>query len=287
MPKIPIRNIAKKIKAPEYSGSFMIRDISKMFSGKDMVQDLHRHDFYLLFVFEKGKGEHIIDFIPYSIDDRSVFFMRPGQVHQLKLNKTSKGFLIQFDRGFYSPNGISSINIFRKVSNKNHCELNSASFTKLTPIVNNIFEEYKDQQENFSEFIKSSLDLLFIELARQSKEPEKSEKASDGYAQTQLERFLEILQENFTTKKQVDDYAKMMHLSTYQMNAITKSTLGKNCSDLINDQIILEAKRELLATSTQVNQIADELGYEDVSYFIRFFRKNTGYTPEAFRKNFK
>ena len=57
----------------------------------------------------------------------------------------------------------------------------------------------------------------------------------------------------------------MLNLSTYQLNAITKTTLGKTCSDLINEYIILEAKRYLLATSNKVNQIAYHLGYEDVS----------------------
>ncbi|MBK9402216.1 MAG: helix-turn-helix transcriptional regulator [Bacteroidetes bacterium] len=55
----------------------------------------------------------------------------------------------------------------------------------------------------------------------------------------------------------------------------------------INDEIILEAKRQLLAGSCQVNELAWQMGYEDVSYFIRFFKKHTGYSPEAFRKNFR
>jgi AraC-like DNA-binding protein len=81
----------------------------------------------------------------------------------------------------------------------------------------------------------------------------------------------------------VSFYADLLNLSSYQLNAITKATLGKTCSELINEFIILEAKRTLLATSNQVNQIAYHLGYEDVSYFIRFFKKHTGYSPEAFR----
>ena len=78
-----------------------------------------------------------------------------------------------------------------------------------------------------------------------------------------------------------------MSLSAYQLNNITKTTLGKTASDVINDHIILEAKRYLLATSEQVNQIAYHLGYEDTSYFIRFFKKHTGKTPDAFRSNLK
>jgi YesN/AraC family two-component response regulator len=63
--------------------------------------------------------------------------------------------------------------------------------------------------------------------------------------------------------------------------------VGKTVSELINEQIILEAKRHLLATSNQIKEIADQLGYEDHSYFIRFFKQQTGLSPDAFRKNFR
>jgi AraC-like DNA-binding protein len=78
-----------------------------------------------------------------------------------------------------------------------------------------------------------------------------------------------------------------MNLSAYQLNEITKSSIGKTASELINEHIILEAKRYLLATAEQVKEIADHLGYEDPSYFIRFFKKQTGFSPDAFRQQFK
>ena len=98
---------------------------------------------------------------------------------------------------------------------------------------------------------------------------------------------MELLRTNVTTHKQVSQYTDLLNLSTYQLNAITKATVDKPASELINEQIVLEAKRYLLATTDQVKDIADHLGYEDISYFIRFFKKHTGHSPEAFRKNFK
>jgi YesN/AraC family two-component response regulator len=76
-------------------------------------------------------------------------------------------------------------------------------------------------------------------------------------------------------------------MSIYQLNNVTKTTLNKTASEVINEHIILEAKRHLLATSELVNQIAYYLGYDDPSYFIRFFKKHTGASPEAFRLNLK
>jgi AraC family transcriptional regulator, transcriptional activator of pobA len=79
----------------------------------------------------------------------------------------------------------------------------------------------------------------------------------------------------------------MLHLTPYQLNAITKATVGKTGSEVINEHIILESRRHLLATTNQINAIALQLGYEDVSYFIRFFKKHTGHSPESYRQNFR
>lgn len=97
---------------------------------------------------------------------------------------------------------------------------------------------------------------------------------------------MELVEGNITQYKQVSQYADLLNLTVYQLNAITKALLNKNASQLINEYIILEAKRNLLATANQVSQIAYHLGYEDVSYFIRFFKKHTGFTPDAYRHNF-
>jgi AraC-like DNA-binding protein len=78
-----------------------------------------------------------------------------------------------------------------------------------------------------------------------------------------------------------------MNLSFYQLNEITRTAVGKTASAMIVEYIVLEAKRYLLASPNQVKEIADYLGYEDPSYFIRFFKKQTGLSPDAFRKNFK
>ena len=105
--------------------------------------------------------------------------------------------------------------------------------------------------------------------------------------QESFEEFTELLETNITSCKQVSQYTDLMSLSSYQLNEITKTAVGKTASVLIDEYIILEAKRYLLATSNQVKDIADQLGYEDVSYFIRFFKKHTGASPDVFRKNFK
>ncbi|TAH40290.1 MAG: helix-turn-helix domain-containing protein [Bacteroidetes bacterium] len=287
MKKIPIRRIGLNQHVPELSGTFVIRDIKSLLSEKDMNQDLHRHDYFYILVLEKGKGRHDIDFISYKVCDNCVFFLRPGQVHKLNLNAGSRGYLMQFNPEFYHPLDHESRQLLRKASSKPHCQPEAKGFGRLLRLLADVFQEFTDKKEGYQEVIRAYLGIFFIELVRQKQNISNSPGKVDLYDQERLDKFLELLERNISTHKQVSEYAEMMHLSTYQLNAITKAALGKTCSTLINEAVILEAKRCLLATSNQVNQVAFQLGYEDVSYFIRFFKKHSGFSPESFRLKFK
>lgn len=285
MKNIPVRHIKATQKEPVFTENFSIRDIRDLLAGKDMVQELHRHDFSYILALKKGTGDHEIDFTSYKICNHSVFLMRPGQVHQLKLKAGSTGYLVEFKNDFYPPHNKASNQLLRKASSVNLYQPDANRFKKLLSILAYIFLEYTGKQEGYQEVIKANLGILFIELIRQNSKSLSNN--VNSYTQDRLEEFLELLETQISTHKQVSHYADMLNLSSYQLNAITKVTLGKTCSELINEHIILESKRYLLATSNQVNQIAWQLGYEDVSYFIRFFKKQTGYSPEAFRHNFR
>ncbi|MFC0515323.1 helix-turn-helix domain-containing protein [Mucilaginibacter angelicae] len=285
MESIPVRHLNAGQKEPALSDAFSIRDIQSLLDGKDMVQELHRHDFYYILALENASGSHNIDFTPYTISNQSVFFIRPGQVHQLILNAASTGYLLQFRDEFYFPNDKSFNYLLRKASHTNHYQFSTGGFKKPLGLLTYIFQEFTEKNERYDEVIKANLGIFFIELTRQ--QSSRPTETTTLYMQERLEKFLELLEVHIFTHKQVAQYAEMLNLSVYQLNAVVKAALGKTSSELINGQIILEAKRCLLATSNQVNQTAYRLGYEDVSYFIRFFKKHTGYSPEVFRHNFK
>lgn len=287
MKNIPVRQINTNSKEPDFTESFSIRDVHDLLAGKDMVHELHRHDYFFILALKKGDGKHEIDFTPYKVCDNSIFFLRPGQVHQLNLKVGCTGYLMEFNPTFYYPNDTASALMLRKASNKNYCQLDIKRVEKLIVILNYVFQEYSDKQEGYQEVIKANLSIFFMEFIRNREITNSSTNTNDLYPQERTDELLELFRTHISTHKQTSQYADMLNLSSYQLNAITKATLGKNCSELINEYIILESKRFLLATSNQVNQIAYHLGYEDVSYFIRFFKKHTGFSPEAFRNNSK
>jgi AraC family transcriptional activator of pobA len=280
MNPIPVRHIKPAVKEPEFSERFSIRDIDALLGGIDMDQELHRHDFFLVLALQKGSGLHTIDFMPYQIGDHAVFFMRPGQVHELVLKAGSTGHILQFSADFYPASG----ELLRQAGQQNHYTLNEAVFAKIQQPLAAVFEEQRDKETRYQEVILANLGIFFTRLIRQQQE--KTGTTEGRYRQEQFDRFMALLEQHIFDKKQVSEYAAMLNLSTYQLNAIAKEVVAKTSSELINEQIVLEAKRCLLATSYQVNQIAYHMGFEDPSYFIRFFKKQTGASPEAFRHNF-
>ncbi|HYG01884.1 MAG TPA: AraC family transcriptional regulator [Chryseosolibacter sp.] len=285
MKNIPVRSIKAAEAKPNISESFKIRTVTDILVGKDMVQDLHRHDFYFVLALKKGSGNHEIDFVSHTISDNSVFLMRPGQVHRLELKSRSKGYLMEFGKNFFNFN--DNNHIFRKAANKNFCQLEPATSDKLQTILASIHDEYLNQHDGFEAVIKASLSIFFIKLGRRRQHTEISNNTRSDYAQERLHDFFALVESDIATHKQVSYYADKLNLSSFQLNSITKTLMGKTAAELIDDHILLESKRYLLATSNQVNQIAYHLGYEDVSYFIRFFKKHTGFTPEMFRQNLR
>ncbi|HSN61002.1 MAG TPA: helix-turn-helix transcriptional regulator [Ferruginibacter sp.] len=289
MKKIPIRQINSvhhELPSPEGFKIRRVEDIVLPDEERKTIQHLHKHDFFFILALQTGKGTHEIDFVPYTVPDHSVFFLRPGQAHRLDLKPGCSGFLMEFTTAFYHAKEPSSNRRLRKAGNKNYCQPDINRFDKLLVILTSIFREYTDREEGYLDVIRASLDIFFIEYLRQSANSKGTAVITNPYTQKRFEEFLKLLDQHIATHKQVAHYTGLMNLSSYQLNEITKSSIGKTASELINEHIMLEAKRYLLATPNQIKDIADLLGYEDVSYFIRFFKKHSRHSPEAFRQNF-
>lgn len=283
MENLQIRAINPNPDEPEISKTFRIRKIEDILAGQDMNQPTHRHDFYFILILKKGKGNHVIDFTSYPIEDNCIFIMRPGQVHQLDLNASSTGYLMELNMEFYRVQDRGTGQALRKATTKNFCRLPDESFNKLHAVVEGIYQEYNKAEAGYNEIIRAQLDIFFIQFARNRESLSSLKTNGSTYEQERLEQFLELIENHYVSTKKVSDYADMLNLSSYQLSAITKGLLGKTPSELIDEHIILEAKRYLLGTADQVNQIAASLGYDDPSYFIRFFKKHSGSSPEAFR----
>ncbi len=101
-----------------------------------------------------------------------------------------------------------------------------------------------------------------------------------------LRKFHLLVEQHFATNHQVLDYAKMLGKSPKTIaNLFTKHTSTTPLM-VINDRILVEAKRLLLFSDKSINKISQQLGYHFESHFSSFFKNHTSITPLKFRKEF-
>lgn len=93
-----------------------------------------------------------------------------------------------------------------------------------------------------------------------------------------------LVDQNYHAQRKASFYAGQLGITEKRLNQILKEKLGKTITELIHARLVLEAKRKLASSESTIKEIAYELQFEGHSYFSRFFKKQTGLTPEDFKK---
>lgn len=279
MNAIPLRQLNTEKNSIDFSQFFKIRKIE----GEAIVELPHRHNYYFLLALQNGQGLHEIDFEQYPVVGNEVFVMRPGQVHRLQLEEGAKAYLINIVVSPYFNRVSFNLDLLKKVARQNCYKLNTLQFEKGIPYLDAAFQEFMQKDPGYEEVVKANLSIFITQLFRLGN----TDRTPMSYAQERFDEFQELLETHIYSMKNVSSYASLMNLSSYQLNTITKSLVGKTCSEMIQQQVILEAKRLLMSTTYQVREIAYELGYDDIPYFNRLFKKHTASSPSNFRNNYK
>ncbi len=122
-----------------------------------------------------------------------------------------------------------------------------------------LFSERERRKQDFTE-IKKGADLDFVML------------------------FKDLLEINFKIQKQVNFYAKELIITKKRLNQATSKVFGKTPKEIIDDRVILEAKRILAHTTENVKEIGYILGFDEPTNFIKYFKKHSRVTPVEFRE---
>ncbi|RYU91981.1 AraC family transcriptional regulator [Mucilaginibacter terrigena] len=228
MQKIPIRQLGRSQEIHPSAERFKIRRIEDIVGDRDLVHGLHRHNFFFILAVRNGEGTHEIDFTSHTVRDNSLFFLRPGQVHQLYLKAGSSGYLAEFNTEFYNPKEPLSNQRLKRASSKNFCGLDETRFAKLDTILASIFNEYTLREDAYEEMIRSSLKIFCIAYTRQGSNYTENRVATGTYAQDRFEDFLGLREKHIATHKQVSEYVDLMNLVALSAwpDAVSHSMVG-------------------------------------------------------------
>ena len=272
---------------------FDISDISVLNKmHPEALQEMHCHNFYSIFWFNSGKGTHIVDFDEYEIEQGTVFFLSPKPIHTYRNLSNVDGIAMCFPEDFLLKidkelQGRIKTKMFYPANGFAHCKISEAAKEKMMPIVKLMQEasalQYEDKSLQASYFA-SLLSLLLIDMIRLGEwgDSSFSNVSSDSFQV--YAKFVQMVEDNYIEHHAVKDYIEKLGVSQTTLNLYTQQYAKTTPLKIINNRIILEAKRLLRYSTTRKKTIAFDLGFKDDSYFIKLFKRNVGMSPVEFRE---
>ncbi|MDG4950612.1 AraC family transcriptional regulator [Weeksellaceae bacterium KMM 9724] len=284
--------IYQKVNQHESSLSFGIskmEDIYEKRNGK--VDEPHRHDYYTVLIIIKAKGKHKIDFNTYDLAASQIYFVAPGQVHQVIESEKSFGYSMVFSNQFLIESSISlsfieRLKLFDNYGQSPPLEPNPSQFENILGFAEEIHKLYHSDAHMRYLSIGAYLKLLLIECNNIcSINPEDSE--LDSPANKIIRDFKTTVDLNYKKEHSTSFYAQELFITPDHLNRTIKEKMGKTAKEYIMARITTEAKRLLYFTDLTNKEIAYELGFNDPGNFSAFFKKNTQISPSSFKSKEK
>ena len=139
-------------------------------------------------------------------------------------------------------------------------------------------------REGYRLAMHGHLALLVIEVVRLAASRARTGAVTLRPADPTVEALRRLVEAHFRKERQLDFYADKLAMTPDRLNDTVKRATGVTAGHLIRQRVLTEAKRQLVFTQLAIHEIAYDLSFSDPSHFARFFRKQTGTTPQAFRE---
>ncbi|MDF2430999.1 MAG: AraC family transcriptional regulator, transcriptional activator of pobA [Mucilaginibacter sp.] len=246
------------------------------------LNDPGRKDFFEIVWLKDEDPLHALKMNDFDVKGDWIYLIPPYRVHQL--NKAGKnGELISFKREILEEEDkeflLDLFKIFNVQGEFSCLRADKKAAAELSSVYQLLIDEYQKAPDNLI-IVRALLKVFLLKLI-QIKEQEFT---GHDLHQKRVYEFLMLLERNYLQVRNTDFYAGKLGISSKRLNQILKDKLDKTGMQLIHDRIILEAKRLIIHSESTIKAIAYELGFSDRPYFSRFFKKQTGQTPDEFQK---
>ncbi|WP_147678558.1 AraC family transcriptional regulator [Algibacter pacificus] len=279
----------KNVNSEKKNIHFGISKMETIYNNRGGKIDVpHRHNYYTVLIIKKANGFHKIDFNSYPLANRQIFFVAPGQVHQVIETEKSIGFAMTFSNQFLVENSIplsfiNSLNLFQNYGQTPPLLPNEAQFDTIENYSNQIFTLFFSHAKMKYLSIGSFLKLLLIECNDICAMNPIS--LDVNFTRDHLiQNFKTLVDKHYKTEHSTSYYATELHMTPDNLNRNVKTKIGKTAKEYIQSRILTEAKRLLYFTNLSNKEIGYQLGYNVPANFSAFFKKHTQLSPLNFKK---
>jgi len=246
----------------------------------------HRHEqFYQILFLETGDGRVTIDGRAARLEAPCLLLLPPLVVHGFSFSHNVEGLVVTlFERRLAeilraSPDVMRGLEAPRLLSLANQPAIASRVAASLAAV----WTEFQAQEPARLAAIEAQLALLLIAAHRLCGQADETQPEGQRRGHAHIARFRHLVEQDYRKRQPIEAYARRLGLTATHLNRLCRVHPGASALDVVNARLMLEAKRCLVFTALGVKETAGALGFEDPAYFTRFFRRESGMTPLAFR----
>ena len=245
--------------------------------AREVNHDLSRPQrptFHHLFLVTEGRGTHTVDFVRHRLSPGLVLHVAPGQVQQFGMERSLDAQLLVFEPDFVkrAPSRWPAPRTFPVTRRATIALLFEAAAREL---------EAFDGSAGARALLSTLVETLVLAVEKSPTENDASNPRTGLLA-----RFQAALEKSFSRTREVAAYAAVLDCSPRTLARICERASGRSAKQLIDERVVLEAKRLLAHGGASAADISAQLGFAEPTQFGKFFRRTVGVTPAKFRARF-
>ena len=266
-----------------------IETIASRSSVHDWTIRAHRHrNLFQVLLIEKGGGELSYEAATVPFSAPAAILVPATTAHGFRFKpEVTDGWVVSFTEDVADALGDQSGEAMARlklVAADPLLPLADASEVKrLSALCSDLKEEASLAREGFRLAMRGLLTLIAIEVVRLAVSRSRSGAVTLSRKDARVEELRRLVDEHFRKERLISFYAERLAMTADRLNDHVKRATGVTAGHMIRQRVLTEAKRQLVFTNQAIHEIAYDLSFSDPSHFTRFFRKQTGMTPQAFR----
>jgi AraC family transcriptional activator of pobA len=280
-PPVPVH----PFKGNDREGFTMARSEGDTVIEADMLLP-HRKAYYLLVFVRQNQGRHWADLTSYEHRPNTIYFSEPGQILVKEEPTPFWGTHLEFTPEFVARHaGLAELPIVQNLHHGHELRLTAAEADTVEALLAQLEAEYQRPGEWQQRLLGAYLTVLLTYLSRLYTEQYAA--APPTPDQRLLRAYQAEVEARFREVHEVGAYAERLHISAGHLSEVVKAHTGRPAIKHLHERLVLEARRLLLHSQQPLKEIAYDLGFQDASYFNRFFKREAGTTPAEYRTHIR
>src|SRR5580704_10205448 len=267
-----------------------IETIASRSSAHDWTIRAHRHrNLFQILLIERGGGDMIYEAAITPFTAPTVIAVSPTVAHGFRFTpQVTDGWVVSFTEdvadalGARSGEGAARL---KALAAEPIVPLaDPAESARLARLCADLSEEAFLAREGHRLATRGLLALIAVEVARLAASRARTGAVTLVPTDATVEALRRLVEDHFRRERYIAFYAERLAMTPDRLNDHVKRAIGVTAGHLIRQRMLTEAKRQLVFTNQAITEVSYDLGFSDPSHFARFFRKNTGMTPQGFRE---